>query len=226
MKDFVFQRSAEVEPGRAAADLGTLQRKAVWSPFALNARVLAQRQVMAGLGMPQAPVQRVAADEEEMPVQSKRNPMQRVAVPEEEELPLQARFAGMGAIQRQADAGDEGVAQAKAEEAQGGLPMQLRAGIEALSGMDMSGVRVHRNSSQPAQLNALAYAQGNDIHLGPGQEGHLPHEAWHVVQQRQGRVSKTTQAGGVDINDEPALESEADEMGKQASTAFQGDLGR
>jgi hypothetical protein len=51
--------------------------------------------------------------------------------------------------------------------------------------MDLSDVRVHRNSSKPAQLNALPYAQGNDIHLGPGQEQHLPHEAWHVVQLRQ-----------------------------------------
>ena len=48
-----------------------------------------------------------------------------------------------------------------------GLPSPLRTGIEALSGMDMGDVTVHRNSSKPAQLNALAYAQGNDIHLGP-----------------------------------------------------------
>jgi hypothetical protein len=50
-------------------------------------------------------------------------------------------------------------------------------------GQDMGGVRVHAGSAQPAQLQAHAYAQGTDIHLGPGQEQHLPHEAWHVVQQ-------------------------------------------
>src|SRR6185503_18518282 len=72
-----------------------------------------------------------------------------------------------------------------------GLPERLRAGIESLSGLDLSDVRVHANSDKPAQLNALAYAQGNDIHLGPGQERSLPHEAWHVVQQRQGRVQPT-----------------------------------
>jgi hypothetical protein len=49
--------------------------------------------------------------------------------------------------------------------------------------MSMDHVKVHYNSSQPAQLNALAYAQGSDIHVAPGQEQHLPHEAWHVVQQ-------------------------------------------
>lgn len=99
-----------------------------------------------------------------------------------------------------------------------GLPDGLKAGIESLSGMDMSDVRVHRNSSQPAQLNALAYAQGNDIHLGPGQEQHLPHEAWHVVQQRQGRVQATMQMAGVGVgvNDDEGLETEADVMGGRA----------
>lgn len=98
-----------------------------------------------------------------------------------------------------------------------GLPSLLRTGIEALSGMDMSGVVVHRNSSKPAELNALAYAQGNDIHLGPGQDKHLPHEAWHVVQQAQGRVKPTTQLKGkIPVNDDKGLECEADVMGDRA----------
>lgn len=97
-----------------------------------------------------------------------------------------------------------------------GLPDGLKAGIESLSGMDVSDVRVHRNSGKPAQLNALAYAQGNEIHLGPGQEQHLAHEAWHVVQQRQGRVQATTQLAGTAVNDEASLENEADVMGGQA----------
>ncbi len=70
-----------------------------------------------------------------------------------------------------------------------GLPDKLKTGIESLSGMSMDHVKVHYNSSKPAQLNALAYTQGNEIHLSPGQERLLPHEAWHVVQQAQGRVS-------------------------------------
>jgi hypothetical protein len=74
-----------------------------------------------------------------------------------------------------------------------GLPNQLKAGVEALSGIAMDDVRVHRNSSRPAQLQAHAFAQGADIHLAPGQEHHLPHEAWHVVQQKQGRVKPTLQ---------------------------------
>ncbi len=109
--------------------------------------------------------------------------------------------------------------------AAGGLPASLRAGVEALSGMDLSDVRVHRHSGHPAQLNALAYAQGSDIHLGAGQDQHLPHEAWHVVQQRQGRVRPTTQLAGVDVNDDDALEHEADVMGDRAAKATAMPLG-
>jgi Domain of unknown function (DUF4157) len=100
---------------------------------------------------------------------------------------------------------------------QTGLPDNLKSGVESLSGMSMDSVRVHYNSAQPAQLNALAYAQGSDIHLAPGQEQHLPHEAWHVVQQAQGRVQATMQMkDGVPVNDDTGLEHEADVMGAKA----------
>ena len=35
--------------------------------------------------------------------------------------------------------------------------------------------------------------EGQDIHIGPGQEQHLPHEAWHVVQQKRNRVKPTAE---------------------------------
>jgi hypothetical protein len=81
----------------------------------------------------------------------------------------------------------------------------------------MNDVKVHYNSAKPAQLQALAYTQGTDIHVGPGQERHLPHEAWHVVQQKQGRVKPTMQARGIALNAEQGLEREADMMGTQAA---------
>jgi len=97
------------------------------------------------------------------------------------------------------------------------LPATLRRGIETLSGVSMDGVRVHHNSGAPAQLQAHAFAQGRDIHLAPGQEQHLPHEAWHVAQQAQGRVRPTVQLkAGVAVNDDPRLEREADAMGARA----------
>lgn len=101
-----------------------------------------------------------------------------------------------------------------------GLPDQLKSGIESLSGMSMDHVKVSYNSEKPAQLNAHAYAQGSEIHVAPGQEQHLPHEAWHVVQQAQGRVQPTLQAkGGVLVNDNVGLEAEADTMGAKALAA-------
>ncbi len=104
------------------------------------------------------------------------------------------------------------------KENNGGLPDQLKTGIENLSGHSMDAVKVHYNSSQPAQLNAYAYAQGTDIHIAPGQEKHLPHEVWHVVQQKQGRVKPTIQMkGNVKINDDKGLEKEADVIGGKAA---------
>ncbi len=97
------------------------------------------------------------------------------------------------------------------------LPDNVKQGVESLSGISMDDVKVHYNSAKPAQLNAHAYAQGTDIHIASGQEKHLPHEAWHVVQQKQGRVRPTTMMKAkVPINDDQGLEKEADVMGARA----------
>lgn len=142
--------------------------------------------------------------EEEEPLQGKVEAAQRV----EEEEPLQGKFEVASSAQQKDEA---------AKPNNTGLPDNLKSGIEALSGMSLDNVKVHYNSSQPAQLNALAYAQGKDIHVAPGQEQHLPHEAWHVVQQAQGRVQPTTQMKeGIPVNDDKSLESEADVMGAKA----------
>lgn len=103
-----------------------------------------------------------------------------------------------------------------------GLPDNLKSGIENLSGYSMDDVQVHYNSGKPAQLQAHAYAQGTEIHIAPGQEQHLPHEAWHVVQQKQGRVQPTMQMKGVvPVNDDAGLEKEADVMGVKAMNVTQ-----
>tara|TARA_B100000497_G_C7694475_1_gene423506 strand:+ start:3314 stop:4765 length:1452 start_codon:yes stop_codon:yes gene_type:complete len=99
------------------------------------------------------------------------------------------------------------------------LPAKLKIGVEALSGVDMSDTTVHKNSSLPAQFKAQAFAEGTNIHLAPGKEEHLAHEAWHVAQQKQGRVEPTKQLKGkTNINDDPTLEKEADTMGAKALT--------
>ncbi|MDY0964787.1 DUF4157 domain-containing protein [Massilia sp. CFBP9026] len=134
--------------------------------------------------------------------------MQRV----EQEAPLQGRLISEAVPQ-------EAVAAATVtpKPNNSGLPENLKSAIESLSGMSMDHVRVHYNSAQPAQLNAHAYAQGSEIHLATGQERHLPHELWHVVQQAQGRVRPTLQMKAGAVNDDPSLEKEADIMGAKAA---------
>ncbi|NCT94170.1 MAG: DUF4157 domain-containing protein [Chitinophagaceae bacterium] len=168
-------------------------------------------------------IQRV---EEEEPLQGKFETVQRV---EEEEEPLQGKFE---TIQKMG--GEEEEVQMKRKTTgtvaqlengntppptpnKTGMPDKLKSGIENLSGISIDDVKVHYNSSKPAQLNAHAYAQGTDIHVAPGQEKHLPHEAWHTVQQKQGRVKPTLQMKqGIPVNDDTGLEKEADDMGAKA----------
>ena len=123
----------------------------------------------------------------------------------------QRECAGCGAVKR----GTRQPVQRAAADG-GGLPAGLRTGLENLSGHDLSDVRVHYGSARPAQLNAHAYAQGSDIHVAAGQEQHLPHEGWHVIQQRQNRVRPTGSVAGTAVNDDARLEREADVMGARA----------
>ena len=112
-------------------------------------RVTAQRkQIESAFGMP---VQRQGAAEEDELLQGKFEPVQRQES-EEEEL-LQGKFE---AIQRQGPEEEEllqgrfGAAQLKQvpgpQANNTGLPDNLKAGIEHLSGMSMDQARVHYNS--------------------------------------------------------------------------------
>ena len=165
--------------------------------------------------MSERPIQRVEDDEDTL--QGKfAQPIQRM---EDDEDAVQGRFEQP--IQRMAD--DEDTMQGKFEapiqkKNLTGMPDNLKAGIEDLSGFSMDDVRVHYGSSKPAAVQAHAYTQGTDIHIAPGQERHLPHEAWHVAQQMAGRVQPTTEIGGMPVNDNAALEHEADVMGARANS--------
>jgi hypothetical protein len=100
-----------------------------------------------------------------------------------------------------------------------GLPDRLKAGVEAISGVSLHGVKVHYNSPHPGRLGAHAYARGREIHVARGQERHLPHEAWHLVQQAQGRVRPGRRLGpNVPVNEDRHLEREADAMGAKAAS--------
>lgn len=162
------------------------------------------------------PVQRLE-DEDEMLQGKFENPVQRE---EDEAELLQGKFEQP--TQRLGDEEDDELMQGKFETPEQkrnetGMSDNLKAGIEDLSGFAMDDVRVHYNSPEPATVQALAYTQGTDIYVAPGQEQHLPHEAWHVAQQMAGRVEPTTEVSGLPVNDCIELEHEADVMGARAN---------
>ena len=106
------------------------------------------------------------------------------------------------------------------------MPEEVQAKMENSFGQDFSNVNIHTDSDQAKNIGAQAYAQGNNIHFAPGQynpgsksgQELLGHELTHVVQQSQGKVQPGEVHGkGLNINNDPALEKEADEMGKLAS---------
>jgi hypothetical protein len=170
------------------------------------------------------PVQQQGPEEEEELLQGKFETVQRH--PEEEEL-MQGKFE---TIQRQGPEEEEELLQGKfrsgpsdtlqtmadASENKTGMPDNLKAGLENLSGISMDDVKVHYNSPKPTDINAHAFTQGKDIHIASGQEKHLPHEGWHAVQQMQGRVQPTGEVAGLPVNDSAELEKEADVMGGKA----------
>lgn len=103
------------------------------------------------------------------------------------------------------------------------LPTAVQRQMEGAFVTSFADVRVHEGP-QAERLGAVAYTQGSDIHFRPGAyDPHgaagrelLGHELTHVVQQRAGRVD-TPQGKGVPVNQDPALEAEADELGARAA---------
>ncbi len=87
------------------------------------------------------------------------------------------------------------------------MPDGLGADNKCLSGSSMDDITVHYHSDRPAALAASAYAQGRDIEIAPGQEGHLAHDPRHVVQQLPDRIR-------------PRLESENERKPQNLSGTF------
>ena len=93
-----------------------------------------------------------------------------------------------------------------------GIPTQMKLDFEQRSGLSFDDVRVHYNSDKPAQIGALAYTQGPQVHIGPGQDRHLRHELGHVVQQKHGIVRPSGKLRGRQVNTNPQLEQQADSI--------------
>lgn len=98
---------------------------------------------------------------------------------------------------------------------QTGIPIQMKQNFEEKSGLSFDDVRVHYHSALPAKLGALAYTQGTQVFIGPGQECHLQHELGHVLQQKRGQVQATERLHGLNINRSPQLERNADVLAGQ-----------
>lgn len=100
------------------------------------------------------------------------------------------------------------------------LPDQVKHNAESLSGLSLDDVKIEFSSPLPGRFGANALAAGSDIYVGSGGERSLAHEAWHVVQQKQGRVPATGQAAGMPVNRDARLESEAERMSRLLMEPF------
>lgn len=108
-----------------------------------------------------------------------------------------------------------------------GMPDNVKQRMENSFGTDFSGVRIHADSPSASEVGALAYTQGTDVHFAPGQfkpdttagQKLIGHELAHVVQQQAGQVAPTTEISGMPVNDNPALENEADRLGDKAANS-------
>ncbi len=106
-----------------------------------------------------------------------------------------------------------------------GLPNSLNNQMESAFNADFSNVSIHKNSQKAKEIGAYAFTQGNDIHFAPGQyqpftpkgQELIGHELTHVVQQSESTVSPTSEVNGMPVNDNKALEQEADTKGKKAT---------
>lgn len=103
------------------------------------------------------------------------------------------------------------------------LPAESRAQFEGAMGADLSDVRVHQDG-QPEKLGTRAFTMGSDVHVERGtdpatDQGRriLGHELAHVVQQREGRIQGDGR--GTRLTEDPALEHEADVIGKSLGNA-------
>jgi Domain of unknown function (DUF4157) len=144
-----------------------------------------------------------------------------------ERLEAGAGYAGAGLVQRKGAGPVAGASPGAALPADGGgaaMPAEVQRKMEQVFGTSLAAVRIHVGP-RAAALGAKAYTQGTEIHFAPGTyqpespagQTLLGHELAHVIQQSAGRVSATSEAHGVPVNEDAGLEAEADEMGAKAA---------
>lgn len=126
------------------------------------------------------------------------------------------------AAQLQAGA-DQHTTQLKDErEGTSGMDNDLATGVEQEFAKEtgkqvsLAGTKVTKNSSKPADVNAEAVAQGNEVDLAAGKGQHEGHELTHILQQKADMVKPTKTVNGTPVNDDRGLEAQADRIGAKA----------
>lgn len=100
-----------------------------------------------------------------------------------------------------------------------GIPDKMKQDFENRSGLSFDDVRIHYNSGRPARFQSLAYTQGTNVYIAPGQEKHLRHELGHVIQQKQGLVRPAIRYDNALLNNDPYLENQADRFAAGSSAS-------
>ncbi|MFN6945844.1 MAG: DUF4157 domain-containing protein [Cytophagaceae bacterium] len=226
------QLQEEISTSPKAMEMAAIQEMADNSPQAVQMRKFQEIADNSPQAVQMRAIQKMA-DNYVSPyaMSNSSDPVQKMDASEEDELQMkQAPLQKMGDVEEELQMKKSTQLQAVEEEVQmksdssTKMPEDVQAKMENSFGADFSNVNIHVGE-KASSVGALAYAQGNDIHFAPGQynpetqsgQELLGHELTHVVQQRQGRVQATTQAKGIAVNDDPALENEADVMGKKAA---------
>lgn len=101
-----------------------------------------------------------------------------------------------------------------------GIPDRMKQDLESRSGLSFDDVRIHYNSGRPARFQSLAYTQGTNVYIAPGQEKHLRHELGHVIQQKQGLVRPAIRYENALLNNDPYLENQADRFAAGSFTGY------
>jgi|GEM_PF-6815388 len=143
------------------------------------------------------------------------------------EKPLYEIGGGGNGADSGADAGAEnpGTGIGGSGSAPNGLPNEVNNKMQTAFNADFSDVNIIKDSQESKDIGAFAFTQGSDVHFAPGKfqpftpkgQELIGHELAHVVQQDEGKVEETTKTGNRSINDNPALEKEADVKGKKAA---------
>lgn len=104
------------------------------------------------------------------------------------------------------------------------LPADFQAKAEHTLGTDLSNEKIVKDSKVAEQAGAKAVNMGGETHFAPGQfdldskkgQELAMHEFAHKKQKEDGLVKQTGEINGMPLNDDPALEADADAKAAKA----------